>query len=388
MLRVAVLLDNTLKTDRRALMELSTLNKLPIDLTLFCNKEPDLPENEQRGNMKIKRLFNSAMWAFSSRKLLDDFAKKLSEENFDVLHCHDQYLLHVGATVKRLKPNTILIYESRELFHSWPLNYANLSFINTIKAKIVRLYEMRREKQNGKQIDYLITVNESLGNILEKYFNIKNKAIITRNIPAFKEIPEKDFTLRHKYHIPDKDNVVVYIGVNVYRHTNCMEQFVDAIAGMNNLHLIIITRRNERRIWFENYVREKGYHNIYFHDLIPVDKIEETISCCNIGLVTAWYKKKLSYWLALDNKLFTYIMSEMPILGTAQPEYEKIIINHHVGQCVNPETPGSIEKAINELILNKSTYIINCKKAKYDLCWEKEEASLLSLYHQLIKGKM
>jgi hypothetical protein len=59
-----------------------------------------------------------------------------------------------------------------------------------------------------------------------------------------------------------------------------------------------------------------------------------------------------------------------------------------VGQCVNPETPGSIEKAINELILNKSTYISNCKKAKYDLCWEKEEASLLSLYHQLITGKM
>lgn len=385
MLRVAVLLDNTLKTDRRAVNEIHSLKALPIHVTLYCNAEDDLPAEEQQDNLLIKRIFTPDYWAYSNRYKLAEFAKRLAQENYDVLHCHDQYLLHVGALVKKQKPKTILIYESRELFHSWPVNFARQTFINRLKTYVVRYLEMRREKSNGRYIDYLITVNESIARILENYFALKNKAIVTRNVPRYKELLRKDNTLRRKYNIPDHDVVIVFIGVNVYRHTNMMENFVQAIAHRPDTHLIIITRRNERRIWFEEFVAKNHIQNIYFHDLIPVDTIEEYISCCDIGLVTSWYKKKLSYWLALDNKLFTYIMSELPLLGTAQPEFEKVILKYDVGVCINPERLENIESGIQELIKNKDRYKANCKIAKRELCWEREQQALLDLYQQLIR---
>jgi glycosyltransferase involved in cell wall biosynthesis len=386
MLRVAILLDNTLQTDRRALLEITSLRKLPIALTLYCNQDEGLPAEEHENNFIIKRVFNAAMWQFSNRHLLDVFAQELIAENYEVLHCHDQYLLHVGSLVKKRNPQTVLIYESRELFHSWPVNFSNQSFINRIKTYIVRYYETLREKRNGKNIDYLITVNQSIADILKRYFKLKTPPVVTRNIPAFKALPPKDYSLRHKFNIPDNDKVIVFIGVNVYRHTNKMENFVDTLAKKKGFHLIIITRRNERRIWFENYVKEQQINNIYFHDLIPVNKIEETISCCDIGLVTSWYKKKRSYWLALDNKLFTYIMSELPLLGTAQPEFEKVIIKYQVGLCINPEKTQNINNALDELIKNKDFYSNNCRSAKQELCWEKEEAALLQLYRDLMKS--
>ncbi len=387
MLRVAVLLDNTLKTDRRALLEIKSLRQLPISLTLYCNREFDLVREEREDNFIVKRIFDATMWQFSNRTQLDDFANELISENYDVLHCHDQYLLHVGTLVKKNNPNTVLIYESRELFHSWPVNFSNQSFINKIKTYIVRYYETLREKKNGKHIDYLITVNHSIADILKKYFHLKSTPVVTRNIPAFKSLPTKDYSLRRRFNIPDSDKVIVFIGVNVYRYTNCMESFIEAVANKQGLHLVIITRRNERRIWFENFVKEHRINNIYFHDLIPVDKIEESISCCDIGLVTSWYKKKLSYWLALDNKLFTYIMSELPLLGTSQPEFEKVILKYRVGLCINPENVNNIKNAIDELIRNKDFYTNNCKVAKRELCWEKEESALINLYHNIMEQK-
>jgi glycosyltransferase involved in cell wall biosynthesis len=243
---------------------------------------------------------------------------------------------------------------------------------------------MMREKKNGAYIDYLITVNDSIAAILEKYFNLKNKPIVTRNIPRFKEVSKQNKSLRIKFNIPDEDTVVVFIGINVYPYTNKMENFIAAIANKPNMHLIIITQRNERRLWFEDYVKSNSINNIYFHDIIPADEIEEYIACCDIGLVTSWYKKKLSYWLALDNKLFTYIMSELPLLGTAQPEFENIILKYNVGVCINPDTIEAIEDGLQELIRNKEKYIAQCRLAKKELCWEKEQSALINLYQQLI----
>ncbi len=388
MLKVAVLLDNTLKTDRRALLEINSLQSLPINLTLYCLADKENPELTVQGNLTIKRIFNSSYWAFANRNKLVEIAHTIAKEKYDVLHCHDQYMLQVGATIKKLNPSTILIYESRELFHSWPINYAKQSLLNRLKSYIVRFYEMKREKRNGEKINYLIAVNQSISDILARYFKLKTKAITLRNIPSYKEISTtKDPSLRRKYNIPDSDVVAVYIGINIYRHTNLMENFVDAIGNMPNTHLIIITRKNERRIWFEEYVNQQAYKNIHFHDIIPINEIEKTISCCDMGVVSAWYRKKLSYWLALDNKLFTYIMSEIPLLGTAQPEYEKIINTYKVGLCINPEKQINIQNAIHEIIANKKTYVENCQKAKKILCWEEEQKQLLNLYHSLITNK-
>ena len=80
-------------------------------------------------------------------------------------------------------------------------------------------------------------------------------------------------------------------------------------------------------------------------------------------------------------------MSEIPILGTAQPEYEKVINNHDVGVCINPEKINTIQSAIHNLIANKERYKQNCRIAKKELCWDVEQKKLLSLYQTIINNK-
>ena len=103
-----------------------------------------------------------------------------------------------------------------------------------------------------------------------------------------------------------------------------------------------------------------------------------------MGIVSAWNKKDLSYWLALDNKIFSYIMAEIPILASAQPEYKKIVEGFGVGICVDPDIPGSYANGLKLILSQQENYLDFLQKAKKVLCWENEQIKLLELYQQIL----
>ena len=51
---------------------------------------------------------------------------------------------------------------------------------------------------------------------------------------------------------------------------------------------------------------KKNYTNIYFHPAVKPAEICSYLSGADVGLVPTWNKHNLSYWYALDNKLFEY----------------------------------------------------------------------------------
>jgi len=383
--KILFLLDNSFTNDRRVYREARTLVKAGYLLTLLAVKKQNLPESEMIDGITVIRFFDRDIYDMKNVRCFDAYADIIASRfDFDIVHAHDQAMLHMGAKIKSRKPAVKLIYDSHELFHAWPLNVSNYgSILLFVKSLIVRKLQIFREKRNRKQIDHIITVNHSLEKDLSKYLQAKNKVTVVRNLPEKSDVIEKSYILRKKFNISDTTKILVFIGANIYRHTLNLEQVMAEISNRKDIALVFICGFNANSKPVMEHVEEQNYENIYFHDLIEPNDITQYLSSADIGLVPTWNKKDLSYWYALDNKLFEYIQAGIPVLATQQPEYLGVIDKYNCGVCVNPDIKDAYIAGFDKIISNIEHYTQGVEVAKNILCWENEEQILTDLYKRI-----
>jgi glycosyltransferase involved in cell wall biosynthesis len=384
-MKIAMLLDNPFTNDLRVHREAKELAQAGYDICVFCVKDSKLPDEEMKDGIKIKRVFPSTISKFSSEKTIREIALKIAEQGYHVFHCHDQFMCDAGAWVKRHFPNKVFVYDSHELFHAWPLNnLKGLSLSIRFKSFLIRKYQTLREKRNGRKADFHITVNKSLSDILYTYFAAKDKPVIIRNAPELEEITNS-IDLKGKFGIPEEDKLLVFIGAHIYARTHNHEQVIDEIGNQRGLHLLYITFFDKGCQDVKDYVSAKGYTNVYFLPAVKPNEIPSYLSGADVGLVPTWNKSNLSYWLALDNKLFEYTIAEIPVLATQQPEYINIIQHYNNGICVNPDTPGAYLAGLKEILANYTHFKKNAIAAKKEINWNAERRKLIELYAQIEK---
>ncbi len=159
---IAMLLDNEFILDKRVYREAKALTEAGFNLTLYALARHDLKENETIDGITVKRIFSPALTDIKQRGYMQTMAEKIAATKPDIVHCHDWRMLHIGTLVKKLMPNIKLIYDSHELFHSWPIHYTSLRPDTVLKSWLVRRFEVRREKNDARFIDRLITVSRSI----------------------------------------------------------------------------------------------------------------------------------------------------------------------------------------------------------------------------------
>ncbi len=384
--RIAMLLDNGFTNDKRVIQEAHSIAD-NFDLTLFCMKGNQLPLREVSKNIKVRRTIPEDIFRIQSYFKLKQIAREVASYRFDIIHCHDHLMLNLGAMVKSLNPETILIYDSHELFHSWPMNFSSQNLLIILKSFFVRKIQIYNEKKFGRYIDFLITVNESLAGVLKNYFKIQSTPLVVRNIPMIEASSVSTNILRKKFKISDKKKILVFIGAHIYLKTLNMVQVLNEVGNKEDLAFVIISSADEHRKQVEKYVLQKNFDNVYFHNVVPHEEITTYLSGCDAGIIPTWNKKNLSYWFALDNKLFNYLMAELPILSTAQPEYKAIVEKYNIGVCVNPDEEGAYYSGWKKLIENKEQYLNNLIETKKQLNWENESRLLINFYDQLANRK-
>jgi glycosyltransferase involved in cell wall biosynthesis len=385
-MKILMLLENPIYNDRRARNEIFSLRDNGFELTLIHKTETNKPTEDTFESIPLHRLLDGAALHdpknFTARKQI--VKKLIAQFEFDVLYCHNQLNYHIGKEIKKVKPNVILVYESRELFHAWPLNVSSYSSKwLMIKSYLVRKYEIIRERKNAALTDYVITVCKSLADNLNEYLQLKNKAIVLRNIPAKSaSITTSNDYFRKHFNLPDSTKIFIFIGGSVYLKTLNLEQVIDEFGNQPNVAFIMMASDNDGKKGIFNYVATKGYSNIFYHPYVPLQKVPETLASADVGLVPTWNKNDLSYWYALDNKLFDYIISGIPILATQQPEYINIVEPYQVGICVNPDEKNAYLNGFNK-IMATNIWKENLQKAKEELNWENEQKKLISLFSEI-----
>ncbi len=383
---ILMLVDNSLTNDRRIFREMETLNSMGLRVEVLAIEDISLPKSEILYGCNVHRVIDQCIFnPFESKTFLKTTNWVLRTFSFKVIHAHDHTMLNLGSVIKSKKKETKLIYDSHELFHSWPLNLSNFdSKWLFIKSFIVRKLFVFREKRNQSMIDFLITVNESLAAVLKKHLNIKSEIIVLRNTPNFIESSLNNNILREKFNIDETKKILVFIGANIYSNTLNLEQVINEIKNKDDIAFVIISAFNKNSLEIRKTVENSKITNVFFHDIVPPDDIPLYLSSATAGLVPTWNKKDLSYWFALDNKLFEYIQAGIPILATQQPEYKNIIDTYQCGICINPEKKNAYLNGFQDIIKNKQYYKEGIITASKELNWEKESKKLISFYNQLV----
>lgn len=360
---------NSVSFDNRVLKETRSLANAGYKVTILGIQENDELINETLSeNLRIKRYkINSRplpkSLPFQLIKYLELCLKMITycvSKRPSHIHCHDLATLPIGALIRFLCSSKF-IYDAHEhetQQHSGPA---------TLRTRLA-------EKLESTLITYcdeVITVSEGIADDYALRYKIKKPTLIFNCPPT--ESVTKGTHLRDAFNIPKDTTLFIYQG---------------ALNPGRNIPLILDTFKNHLSsqqaivfLGFGSFEKEiqdvaKTTPNIHFHTAVPGNQLIPYTASADCGLVLT-EDISLSFKYSMPNKLFEYLMAEIPCIVSPLMDQSEYIKNQHVGIICDPVTPTSLAN----VILNfKNTYQNNIKKTKQIYCWETQEKRLLELY--------
>jgi len=371
--RVASLVFNSFINDSRVLKEGVSLLKHGYEVEIIAHHDKNLEKEEHQEGLLIKRLAYLDRTVTKSKpaklKAYLSFIKESVNycKNFDILHCNDINMLPIAVIIKKYyKKDIKIVYDAHEYETE---TYA----LNGIQKKITKL----SEKFLIKYADKVITVSDAIANEYVKLYAIEKPALVL-NAPAYKEVKTDD-KFREAFGIEGK-TIFLYQGglgknrgiellLEVFRNMENRESIM-VFMGYGDLEALIVKNAKEN-------------DNIFFHKAVsPTVLLDYTVSA-DFGIATI-EDSCLSYRYCLPNKLFEYIMAEVPVIVSNLPEMSKIVNENHVGVVLKEETLQGVTEAIKEAVsLDKQKINKNLKKLKEIYNWEAQEHVLVKLYGEL-----
>lgn len=284
----------------------------------------------------------------------------LSKTNADIFFAEDIYTLPFVVFWAKLKKAKVF-YNSREIY----------AFIGGLRNKpTVQKIITAIEKFFIKKVDLVLTTGEMDTEFLKNFYSKKN-VITVRNIPLYQKAENK-FDFRKQFLIPNDFKILLYQGILI--DGRGIQKIIEAIKKIPKVVFILLGEGAEKekfiRIAKENKVSER----VFFAGSFPQNELINYTAAADIGLALI-ENISISYYHALPNKLFEYIMAELPVISCDLPQMKNIVEKYKVGKVVNVDSIEEIVNAINELV-NDEKKLLECKSnciiAAKELNWQNE----------------
>ena len=124
-------------------------------------------------------------------------------------------------------------------------------------------------------------------------------------------------------------------------------------------------------------------NNIYFHKAVAPDILLDYTSSADFGISTI-EDSCLSYRYCLPNKMFEYLMADLPVIVSNLYEMKRLVENNNIGVVAKENTPQGLKQAKGEAIkLDKDELNKNIQKVKQVYNWEEQGKVLLKAYKEL-----
>ena len=293
---------------------------------------------------------------------------ELLKTNSSIYIAEDIYTLPIVTFIAKLR-KAKLYYNSRE-FYAF---LGGLRNRKTLQATIRGI-----EKFFIKKVDQVLVTGEGDAQFLQEYYGISNTVVI-RNLPLERK-PENKIDLRTRLNIPANDLILLYQGVIL--EGRGFTPIIEALSEIEDFHLVTLGS-GVFQSEYEKFAEELKISNrVHFIGTIDQSELINYTAAADIGLALIENISK-SYYYALPNKLFEYIMAEIPVLSSNLPQMKNIVEDYNVGEVIDIEKEGELAARLRSLIINRdilSEYKQNCKAASSELNWQKEYEKVKCLF--------
>jgi len=278
----------------------------------------------------------------------------------DLFFAEDFYTLPIVTIVGKFKRAKIF-YNSRELY-AFLGGLRNRPFLQSIVKSIEKLFI--------KRVELVLTTGEMDSRFLENFYGINNTLVI-RNIPLLQQ-PEKVIDFRAKYSLNKDTFILIYQGVLL--EGRGIPLIIKALEKLPGTVLIILGDGEQKNNFSNQAVKANISDRVFFAGTVSQKELINFTAGGDLGL-SLIENISVSYYHALPNKMFEYIMAGVPVLASDLPQMKMIIEKYQVGEAINISNPESIVDAVLKLksdteLLKK--YKTNCLTASRELNWQEE----------------
>jgi glycosyltransferase involved in cell wall biosynthesis len=226
------------------------------------------------------------------------------------------------------------------------------------------------EKYFIRKVDLVFTTGQLDSEYIEKLYNIRD-TLVVRNLPLYQKAVSKiDF--RRKYNIGQDKIILIYQGVILPGRG--LKQIIYAVAKLPKTVLLIFGDGEQKNNYKELANKLNISSRIIFAGTFDQKELINYTAGGDVGL-SLIENISISYYHALPNKLFEYIMAGLPVLCSSLPQMKEIIEKYSVGESIDLESEENIFTTLTKWIENPNlldSYRKNCVTASEELNWQEE----------------
>jgi glycosyltransferase involved in cell wall biosynthesis len=379
-----MLLDNPLRSDARVEKEAKALVESGFNVTVLATADAHLPEIELRDGYAIHRKIQHQFTKPFGKEYRSFVGKTVSiicSYDFEILHCHDFYMLDLGVYVKQKKTDIRLIYDAHEFLIGWPFYLDNKGWWNKLKGFIVWRKLILNEKKGIKAADNMLTITDSIANEFQRRYRLTQKPFVIGNYPKVSKAVQESLDLKQNLAIAPEDYLLIHSG-SIYHTDSQLDSLFKIIQRNSQTHLAFVGNR-PRFEEIKQCVSQQGLSRIHFINY-PKDQrmVIQLLRGADIGILHV-RQNWLAHKLGFSNRFVEYVQAGLAVVGTPQ-EYTRTI-NQKYPCCIyySVSDKKSIEHAIIQAINQLDELKKNAQKAQKELNWETEKEKLTSFFHEI-----
>jgi len=319
---------------------------------------------EKDGDITIKKLKKGFFSLTFYLKFIWHIKLKLLTTKASIIFAEDIYTLPfviIFGKLKRVK----IYYDSRELF----------GYLAGLKDKqFKQLFWKWIEKVFIKKADYVMVTGSMDGEFLKREYGINN-LILLRNLPRYYK-PSAKAELHSQLQIDKSKKIILYQGVLLKGRG--IEMVFSVLKELSEC-VFVIAGGGEFEKYYQALAEQMNLiDQVYFIGKFTQEDLPKVTSSADIGVALV-ENISTSYYYALPNKLFEYIMAEVPVVVSNLPQMKDVVEKYDVGYAVGFNAMDELVSAFKKLTdssLHESKKQ-NCQVASQELNWDNEVTSLL-----------
>ena len=298
-------------------------------------------------------------------------------EPADVWHAHDFNALGLATACARRFGGAV-VYDSHEIFTEAG---ANSALPGPLRAAM-----RNRERSWARRADTVITVNESVADVLRRQLGMDVSVVRNCSAPP----PAGPSPLRERIGATADDHVVMYHGsVTVGRG---IERLITSMSDvrLHGVHLVIMGYGPLRPTIQAMALRSPQHNRIHLLPPVPPADVTDWVAGADVAAMPI-EPTTLNHRLSSPNKMFEAIAAGVPVVGPNFPEFRRVVLESRfgpLGRLHADHEPSTIATEIHALLsmdaADRAALRARCRAAaEQRLNWDAEAEHLLNAYSRL-----
>jgi len=334
------------------------------ELELSENEDIDSQRSVWRIRLKVRNWPNN-LWSQLIKYI--EFCIRVigfsRQKHIKLINVHHLDLLPLGVLLKLIY-RTKLVYDTHELETE---RHGLKGVRQTIAKCIERLFIY--------QADLVIVVSDGINVWYRNKYRL-SKIVTVLNCPDFQK-PKHTHLLHHELGIPENKKITIYQGG--LSPGRGVEALLKAFGKHDdNKHVLVLMGDGELETLVKEYANANC--NIFYRETVATSEVLKYTASADIG-ISYIEETSISYRLCLPNKLFEYIMANLPVIVSNLPEMRRVVVDNKIGVVLDELTVDSLSTAINEIEqLDIDILKNNLKTTSSVYSWQKQELVMTNAY--------